>query len=491
MDIAENPFITSVEVFSDDDFFNRKDALNEVDKFIYRKFDYNFLFFGQRRIGKTSLLKKIEKNYNTNIFKAVYFTLQGEADTDIDFLINKIAKKIIAKTNFDYSHKIDTISFLENFLPQLKNHLKNKKLILLFDEFDVLGDIESLSHLKKSFSFHKFIPFTLKIIENLKNNDIPLKIIFAIGRNYKDLDNNRFGQITRFGQQFEIGHFNRNTIFNLLAKSDNILPFSYYAKKRIYEISGGHPYFSQCLAHIAFDVAVDNNKEIIESGDIDKSLPKTLKRYSNGVIWIWDTLNAKDKIILYIAAHISEEYKNINTHNIKFFAEKKYLLPACEDLDKTLFRLTNIKFLKKIDFENYLFQIEFFRKWIISEISDEIIQKLFSKIDIKVDNLITNARFYFIEGNFSEAEKLFELIAKYRPENYEILFYYAKSKILQNPETENEYSNIFNIFDKVYKLNPTYKNEEILNFLYDYLNFSKVNHLDYKKITDFIDKIKK
>ena len=73
MNTYQNPFITSAEVYAENDFFDREEVLREIEKFIEREKDYNFLLSGQRRIGKTSVLKKIEKLHNNNNSKAILF----------------------------------------------------------------------------------------------------------------------------------------------------------------------------------------------------------------------------------------------------------------------------------------------------------------------------------------------------------------------------------------------------------------------------------
>lgn len=489
MEIFQNPFITSTEVFTDEDFYDREEIMIEVEKFYNREQDYNFLIFGQRRIGKTSLLKKIEKKYNNSMSSSIYITLQGEAETELDNLLEKIAKKIANRIGIKFDYDVNSENFTSKFLVDVKQVLNGNKLILLFDEFDVLGDLESVSHFKKTFSFHRFIPYTVEIIENIKQFDIPLKIIFAIGRNYKDLDNERFGQITRFGQQVELGFFPYRVVVQLLSVTDNILPFTDLAKQKIFDITGGHPYFTQCLAHISYNEAIEMQKLSIDYFIVEGAVKKTIKRYSNGVIWIWDTLSAKDKIILYISAHLKELKLEINEQNIKDAAQTMSLLPACDNLSVTLSRLINIKFLTIKDNENLNFQVEFFRKWIINEITHDLVQKYFSKIDIQIDNILTNARFYYVEGNYSEAERLFNEIVKYRQEHYEALFYLAKSKILQGLNSIEEYSNVMDILDKVHKLNPVYKTKEINDFLSEFSVYCKEQNITTENIDLFIEKL--
>ncbi len=364
MSITKNPFITSAAVYRAGHFFDREDVINDVKNFVEHSNDYNFLLSGQRRIGKTSILKKITLLYNTDKHIAIYKNLQGDAEKSLTDLLTEIKDIIINKIGFDYTKEINENNFLSEFLIDLKEQLQNVTLILLFDEFDVLGEREDIEAFKQRYSFHQFVNYIPKIIETIEENEIPIKLIFTIGRNYKDLANERFGQITKFGRQKEIKHFDKKTVFRLLEISDNIIPFTQKAKELVYKTTNGQPYFTQCLANVSFQQSeIKNNKEIT-ADLVEECILPTIKSYRSGVHWIWNTLTAKDKIILYLIAELQEEGKNITTESIKKIAANKDFLPFTKDLDATLSGLINIDFIVSTNKNEFEFKAEFFRKWI-------------------------------------------------------------------------------------------------------------------------------
>lgn len=492
MFFSQNPFITSAEVYNDEDFFDREPVLHAVDKFIKRKNDYNFLIFGQRRIGKTSTLKRIHKVYNSDQNIVLYYNLQGDAETTLPVLLSKI--KNLISNNLDIDCKecenLTESDFLLKFLPFLKQHLANKQLILLFDEFDVLGERENITALKQTYSFHKFVDFIPNIIEKIKDNSIPMKLIFAIGRNYKDLDNERFGQVTKFGQQVEVTFFSKEVVFQLLEQVSNGISFTTDAKEKLWQLSGGQPYFTQCLASYSYEIAEDEESEFITAEIVENSFLPTVKRYSSGVLWIWDTLIAVDKIILFLIAELTDNNSIVNVFSIKKIAEKYQLLPATKKLDATLTRLVNIKFLEEINTGQYAFKSDFFRKWVNTQINIQDLQKYFSNFDTEIKNLLTNARFYFNEEqNFTEALKYYEQVLKYDKSNSEAQFYAGKCYALKKFKTEKDFKTAFNLFKESFNPTELFKNDFIKEFLSEYYQKCKDEKFKNTEIIDFLTEI--
>lgn len=492
MFFSQNPFITSAEVYNDEDFFDREQVLHAVDKFIKRRNDYNFLIFGQRRIGKTSTLKRIHKIYNKAPNIVLYYNLQGDAETTLPVLLSKIKTLINSniQTNYEETEEVNENEFLNSFLPDLKNNLLQKQLILLFDEFDVLGERENITALKQTYSFHKFVDFIPNIIEKIKDYEVPLKLIFAIGRNYKDLDNERFGQVTKFGQQVEVTFFSKQVVFELLNQNKNGISFTTEAKEKLWQLSGGQPYFTQCLASYSYETAEDDGINFITAEIVENSFLPTVKRYSSGVLWIWDTLIAVDKIILFLIAELTDNNVIVTNFSIKKIAENKQLLPATKKLNETLTRLVNIKFLQEINTGQYVFKSDFFRKWVNTQINLHDIQKYFSNFDTEIKNLLTNARFYFNEEqNYSEALKYYEQILKFDSSNSDAQFYAAKCYVLKPFKKNEDYEKAFNLFLKSFNPSEINRNDFIKEFLVDFYKINDEKTIKNIQISEFYKKI--
>lgn len=162
--------------------------------FLRKKNENNLLIFGQRRIGKTSLLRKLQDAPDLmENASPVYFNLQDKASTQLHKLLYQIANRIIIDLDLeitlndgDFEGDHASIYFQKNFIPLVMERLPDKKqLLLLFDEFDVLGEIEDVEDdsFVDTFASKRFIPFTAMLIEEIQAKKYPVKFIFAVGRN--------------------------------------------------------------------------------------------------------------------------------------------------------------------------------------------------------------------------------------------------------------------------------------------------------------------
>ena len=79
-------------------FFNREEIQKEINFFLHTKAEHHFLIHGQRRIGKTSLLRYIQDTTGPSVYP-VYYDLQDNARTPLKKLLKKIAEQIAIDIN--------------------------------------------------------------------------------------------------------------------------------------------------------------------------------------------------------------------------------------------------------------------------------------------------------------------------------------------------------------------------------------------------------
>ena len=137
-----NPYIAGNPI-GDDGFFGREDVLRDVLQVLHNPKENAIVLYGQRRIGKTSVLLQLERQLReTGDFDAVYFDLQDKAGLSLEKVLYELAQRIVFNLNLpalepgQFSYKVDDY-FQNSFLPLVIEH-NDKDLVLLFDEFDVL-----------------------------------------------------------------------------------------------------------------------------------------------------------------------------------------------------------------------------------------------------------------------------------------------------------------------------------------------------------------
>jgi formylglycine-generating enzyme required for sulfatase activity len=472
---SKNPFNTGSPARGDD-FFGRRKVIAGIISFLRKKNENNLLVFGQRRIGKTSLLRKLQDapGLMENALP-VYFNLQDKASTPLHQLLYEIAGRInmdlelkITLNAGDFEGDRASIYFQKNFIPQVMERLPDQKqLVLLFDEFDVLGEIEDVEDdfVVDTFAAKRFIPFTAALIEEIQAKKYPVKFIFAVGRNYKDLEPKRFGQIMKFGPQEELAYFSKEETRQLLKSADSSIPFDAEAMDEIYSLTSGHPYLTQCLASVSFDAAEQNNAASITGEMVQQNIITAVKNYSSGVYWIWDSLSVNDRIILYLIAGLSGENRPITMDSIRGKADALNLTPVVDHLSETLDKLKSFKFVKYNKKNGYGFYVEFIIKWITASISGTEIEKLLEKIDEDIEFHLSNARYFFRRKEYKQAIQHYDEILKKSPYHFEALLYSAKCYNKLKNEDKKYLDKAVDFYKKSYDLNQRKTQKEYSGIL--------------------------
>ena len=145
-----NPYVAGAPVTDQRMFFGREDVFSWIEQNIGGQFSDNMLVIhGQRRVGKTSVLKQLGNRLPDN-YIPVFFDFQGRTNTTINKFLYRLAREItrtierehgldcprVNKEGFDN----DPEYFAGEYLTEIKEVLGDKNLVLVFDEFDTLEE---------------------------------------------------------------------------------------------------------------------------------------------------------------------------------------------------------------------------------------------------------------------------------------------------------------------------------------------------------------
>ena len=94
MDQQTNPYVAGAPVTDQRMFFGREDVFRWIEENISGRFSDNMLVVhGQRRVGKTSVLKQL-KNRLPEKYIPVFFDFQGRTNTTINQFLYRLAREI-------------------------------------------------------------------------------------------------------------------------------------------------------------------------------------------------------------------------------------------------------------------------------------------------------------------------------------------------------------------------------------------------------------
>ena len=312
-------------------FFGRENLFS----FIQDSIQHNqkiICLYGQRRIGKSSVIRNIPHGLNDlNECVFVAFNLQSYSQESLSKILADLAQEIVSNLSLDNKNiklpeitelELDLGIFSHEFLPQVYQLLENKNLVLVVDEFDALMNSNNPELLEQVY----------KYLSSLININKKLFLILLIEQ--RSVNNHRISKIFKDVPVREIGLLNEESTTNLIIKpAENILEYEEDAIKAIFDLSAGHPYFTQAICFTIFGRAREEDKWTVSSEDVKLIINKAIELAEAGLTWFWDGFSILEKVVFAAIAEAQENsndyvelrkrYKDLNflakTYNLNFF----------------------------------------------------------------------------------------------------------------------------------------------------------------------------
>lgn len=351
-----NPYIIGRPIDDPKLLFGRQDLFHVVKNNLSHDVKVTLLH-GQRRIGKSSIIRNIAKSVELEDFVFIAFNLEDYTRENLGKILADLAQEIIEQLEID-TQKIKPPSiqdlgkepyiFYSQFLAKVFNELDGKKLVFLLDEFEALSDKYSNSLLENFFIYlHSLIEVEQKLFV----------VIFA-GRQSANIPNllNSFED----ADIHEIDFLDEYSATQLITQpAQGILEYSQEAIKAIIELSAGHPYFIQVICFAIFVRARELDESRIDIEDIDNIVDKAIENAEAGLAWFWDGLNVPEKAVF---SAVAESEKIAPVIETPFQILEKYGIFQREVIEKALKELVTHKFL---DAEGKKIKIELVRRWLL------------------------------------------------------------------------------------------------------------------------------
>lgn len=472
--LSMNPY--SLQFIKDKNkLFGRDIVINQLINNYSNEASQSFIIYGQKRVGKTSIVKSLENYFDTNEVDTFISYVDGSITrkpnpedtikTLGENLSKNLKKKIINRIgkNSEFNNIIDKLQMpifsdsivpLADFVDDLGNIFKSSKFLFIIDEFDSL-----------SFALYKPSNLSNTFFENLRglnNKDTQnLKFIF-VGSENMPLIYNWHGMKLNNWKNIQVDIFPENEKFNtyrnLIQKPvAPYINFNNQSISLIYEYSGGNPYFTNMICDWILKEAYERKDSFITELDVQSSIDKNLEfeaKTSFQHFWVDGVLDIPENIDIMadfrkrflIAFSIAlneciditiEDIKRYYIPNPEIKEKNNTLMSQIDDFKKrqilietdlglrikpTLFELWLKKFGKKelitgiTDIEHFIEQQTEDEKYKITKDSIRPLrEKLFDRINID-DTKILNWLSQF--GNHKTQSEIFEILCclKYIPD---------------------------------------------------------------------------
>jgi tetratricopeptide (TPR) repeat protein len=297
-----NPFVVGGAINSADGrgFYGRDDIFTFVSSALNSVQRAPILLIGQRRIGKSSVLKQLQLRLGT-FYKCVFYDLQGRAELTLDETLYGLGRAIADGLSIPRPSPADCTdetfpAFLKSACEALQGH--PERLILLFDEFDVVDQ----TFAGRDIAAKRFIPYLADIVGQFP----ALGYILVVGRRTEELSDGFFSSLLRQTVQMRLGRLNKEQTAKLISDSFG-RRFSALAINEVFQITAGHPFCAQILCSTLWNRFPA--PEVIGAKQVADAVDTAIKQWTNGLNWNYDSFEESSQR-LFLSALGSLSGKN-------------------------------------------------------------------------------------------------------------------------------------------------------------------------------------
>jgi tetratricopeptide (TPR) repeat protein len=441
---AHNPYIIGVPITSTEAFYGREDVFRFVRETLTPRPNVAVLF-GQRRIGKTSILHQLP-DHLADEFHSVFFDSQDWAGHGVDKVLYDLAAtiakslKIISPPAARFK---DGKYFLEDFLPSVYPQLGRKRLLLLLDEFDTLS--EEITQAKGAASTELF-----PILQNLVADKAHLAFVFVVGRPIEELPV-RFQAIFRQGQYKHVSFLGREDATRLIIRPvKDQLHYDAAAIEAILNLTAQHPFFIQVLCFEIFNRLQREKRKQVEIDDVNAIISQALKTGTGSLVWFWNGVPPAERFILSIVAHITttkgataneeEIQKSLDQYGVRQFGIEWIEAPD---------RLADWEVLRQDQLGNYTITIDLVRRWVAKEHPPKKAKREIDGIsEIAVQQYEKASRFQ-TKGDLEAAIEHYRTALQSNPNHLR-----ARIGLAQILHQQGEFVQAIDEYEKAFRLDP-------------------------------------
>ncbi|MEJ0019123.1 MAG: ATP-binding protein [Acetobacteraceae bacterium] len=285
-----NPFAAGGALSSADGrgFFGRDDIFSFVRSALNATQRVPILLYGQRRIGKSSILRQLPRMLPDDLV-CVYFDLQGKANQTLDQVLYGLARAIADALGMSRPERqeADEDGFRTGFLARVAREAGSlRRLVLLLDEFDVVDP-------RPGMASERFIPFLGEVVAS----NAQMGLILVMGRRTDELSETANAAILKDAVQMRIGRLEPPVVEALVrGLAGSAMRFSDAAVARVVALGAGNPFCTQVLCHVVWLRNLrDDATALIAPADVDAAVGQAIELGTNGMNWIYDGLDRPEQ----------------------------------------------------------------------------------------------------------------------------------------------------------------------------------------------------
>ncbi|HEX2909321.1 MAG TPA: hypothetical protein VH186_00840, partial [Chloroflexia bacterium] len=431
--LLDNPYIVA-QPLKRGQLTGRDDVLAFVQKVFSHGQQQAILLYGQRRIGKTSILLSIKETLDPDRYFSVYYDMIDSGGRsfgltlyDLAFQINRVTAKLKPaefKDGFKAEGADPEKYFQYEFLPRIWESLPGgQQVVLLLDEIDTLNPFQNIELLKEEDSTSLLV---FQFIRRLLRDEPRLLLVGVMGRSPSYLpENARLAFLD--AAHLRVTYLERNFADSVvrLAENRGLVNFKEGSIEAILNLSGGHPYFTQLICSEAFNFAfehpsgLDNLIPQITAEMIEASLPEAINKGRQILEYIWSKLSLTEKLVITLAAlSAGAPSWTFSKADIVNLLVSENIPVKMTTIPEALEELMDEDYIQ-LDpgGEFYSFRVDLLRRWLLREKSLSKVLREVEEFDPVANILFEHAQQAEVSGDPAQARSDYQDAIRRNPEH--------------------------------------------------------------------------
>lgn len=403
-----NPYVVGPPV-GGKGFFGRREVLEWIAQWLSNPHSRSLVLFGQRRIGKTSVLLQLQRLLPADLFLPVYFDLHDQAERPLGEVLADVAGAIAEKTGLPLP-KPDMFDdrglfFSRTFLPSVYELLgESRRLVFLLDEFGLPRARED--ELPPTSAWHSLFRFARRLMVQ----DLRPAFVFTLGRRVEDL-NVDFTAVFKASAVREIWVLERESAEALVRQAEvgHTLQFTDQAVARILSLTAGHPYFTQLLCwHIWEQAYAFTPTRIPRIGveEVEAAAETLLSTADQSFTWLWQGLSLPERIYAIALAGLAGEGEVVPEERVlQTLADYAARLCTREVELQAPRDLVRRRVLELVEEGEHRFALELLRRWVRRRYTLDDAKEELDRVDPLADELFGIGQEFFRREQWQTAER--------------------------------------------------------------------------------------
>ena len=298
--LRPNPYVVGRPLLQSDVFLGREDVFARLESSLKGTHQDNVVvLIGARRMGKTSILRRLHAHLEQD-YVAILIDLQGMIGSGETAFFRELASTICDELEElgiavpeppPQAFQDDPGStFRREFLKRVRGALASRRLLLMFDEFEVLE-----TRIRKGDLEPRILPYFRSLMQHEKH----VSFIFAGTHRLDELTHDYWGALFNLAIYLDVGHLPEEEAKRLFTlPTQETFDIDPLALDKVYQLTGGHPHFSQLLARELVEYRNQQKLSYMTIQDVNAVADRVVDKGQLHISYLWEEGSRSDQLLL-------------------------------------------------------------------------------------------------------------------------------------------------------------------------------------------------